>query len=379
MKMKERIRAPGPTPVPEQSRLTLAEENPYHRTPEVSNLIRECVEVLQGVLQIDWPVVPIAASGTGAMQMAVSNLVGSDEEALVIESGKFGERWTRLLEKRGTEVIRYRVDWGECADPAELSSQLSSHPDVTAVFGTFVETSTLVRHPVQELGAVIGDDTLFVVDAVSGLGAEEFLPEDWDVDAFVAGSQKGLMTPPGLSFLSASERALKRARSRETTTVYFDLLEAVDTLREDFQTPWTPSLNLIRSLRESLACIEEEGIESVFERHRLLGEICRHAVREAGLQVFSSTPSNVGTAVKVPGELDAEQLRRCIHEEYGTFFPGGQKDLKGSLVRIGHLGHVDYVDLLGALGTFELGLIDQGYDIEPGEMVAAAQRKFRSG
>lgn len=372
MKMKERVRAPGPTPVPESSRLALAEENAYHRTPETSRLIRNCVSDLRTILGVEWPVLPLAASGTGAMQMAVKNTVDSRQTALVIEGGKFGERWTRLLHKQGTDVVRYEVDWGEAASPERLDALLEDYPDVTTVFGTFVETSTLVRHPIAELGEAIGDRALFVVDAISGLGAEPFRPADWTVDLVVAGSQKGLMTPPGLSFVSCSDSCLNRARDIRTDDLYFDLLEAIDTLQEDFQTPWTPAVNLLRSLRQSLTHLLDEGLENVFERHRTLGSICRTAVRELDLDVFPSEPSNVGTAVTLPEGVDAEVVRERIHSEYGTYFPGGQKQLQGSLIRVGHLGDVDYFDLLTALGALELGLADAGYD-GTGRAVSVAQ------
>lgn len=376
MKMKERVRAPGPTPVPEKSRLTLAEENAYHRTPETSRLIQNCVEKLQAVMAIDWPVVPLAASGTGAMQMAVKNTTRPDDTALVIEGGKFGERWTRLLQKQGTEVVRYPVEWGESADPGALRERLEERPEVATVFGTFVETSTLVRHPIEEMGEAVGDRALFVVDAISGLGAEPFWPGDWNVDLVVGGSQKGLMTPPGLALVAASDPAVDRARRVGSDDLYFDLPEAIDTLHEDFQTAWTPSLNLIRSLHESLSLLLDEGLESVFERHRTLGSVCRRAVQAIGLEVLPSTPSNIGTAASVPGGFDADAVRRTIHEKYGTFFPGGQKHYEGRLIRIGHLGHVDYFDLLSALGALELGLREAGFDVDPGQAVTVAQETF---
>lgn len=376
--MKERVRAPGPTPVPESSRLTLAEENAYHRTTETSHLIRECVDRLGSLMGVDWPVVPLSASGTGAMQMAVNGTTGPDDQVLVIESGKFGQRWTRMLEKRGTEVIRYEVEWGHTADPRRISELLEEHENVSAVFGTYVETSTLVRHPIRELGQAVGDDCLFVVDAISALGAEVFRPADWNVDVVVAGSQKGLMTPPGLAFLACSGTAVGRSRELANDDLYFDLPEAIDTLQQNSQTPWTPPVNLLRSLHQSLTLLMEEGPEEVLERHHNLGRICRAAVRAMGLEVFASNPSNVGTPVEVPGDYDARSIRRIIHDRYGMFFPGGQKHLQGSLIRIGHLGHVDYFDLLEALSALELGFLEDGYDLEPGEAVSVAQEKIQA-
>lgn len=376
MKYKERIFAPGPTPVPESSRLSLSKRNPYHRTDTFSEVIGDVTDRLQEILKVDWPVVPVSASGTGAMQMAVNNVAVPNEKVLVIESGKFGERWSRLLRDRGADVISYEVTWGEVADPSQLRDLLDSHPNIEAVYGTLVETSTLVRHPVKQLGNVIGDDALFVVDAIGGLAAEPFEPEPSGVDLLVAGSQKGLMGPPGLSFVAARNRIIKRAREQPRWGTYFDLPLAVDTLQARQQTPWTPPMNLLRSLRESLRLLQKEGLRRVIDRHRQLARICRTAVEEIGLEIFPEEPSSVGTAVRLPDSVDPETLRDEIHQVYGVYFPGGQKQLEGRIIRIGHLGHVDFFDLLSALSALELGLYREGCLEKTGAMVKAAQEAY---
>lgn len=377
MKFKERVFAPGPTPIPVESRLTMAERNPYHRTEEFSEVISDVSSTLGDLARVDWPVIPVSASGTGAMQMAVNNTVEPSGQAMVIESGKFGERWTRILRDRNTDVEVLEVPWGEAVDPDTVGSVLSESPGVDVVFGTLVETSTLVRHPVNKIGKAIGDQAYFAVDAISGFGAELFRPDDWNVDLFVGGSQKGLMAPPGLSLIGCTPEIVERSESIPNRGTYFDLPTAVDTLECDRQTPWTPPMNLLRSLEKSLRQIQNEGMESVLNRHETLAEVCRKTVRELGLTVFPDEPSNIGTAVKVPEEVDAEQLRDVLRRDYELFLPGGQKHLNGKLVRIGHLGNVDYFDLLTILGSIEQGLIDLGILDGPVNALKKAQSVFR--
>jgi aspartate aminotransferase-like enzyme len=378
LNFSERIYAPGPTPVPESARLTLAETNTYHRTDVFSEVIEDVSGGLADLLDVDWPVLPLAASGTGAMQAAVNNTVSPDETAFVIESGKFGERWSRMLRERGAQVVTHEVPWGESLDPAAVREVLGDHPDVDVVFSTLVETSTLVRHPIEELGSLLDEDHLLVVDAISGFVAESFYPEQASADLVVLGGQKGLMAPPGIAAVAASPRVLERSQSLENRGTYFDLPRAADTLRQRSQTPWTPPMNLLRSLQESVRQLRNEGIQNVIERHEILAKSCRRAIRTLGLDVFTEDPSNAGTPVEVPEDLDAEALRELLHERYGVFFPGGQGPLTGRLLRVGHLGDVDFFDLLSGISALELGLKRQSHlnQYELGTGLQAAQRTY---
>ncbi len=376
MKFSERVYAPGPTPVPESARLTLAETNPYHRTEDFSRIIDRVASGLAELLNVDWPVLPLAASGTGAMQAAVNNTVGPGQKALVIESGKFGERWSQMIRERGGEVVSHTIPWGETMDPSSVRKTLKDHSGVQVVFSTLVETSTLVRHPIEELGEILSGDYQLVVDAISGFTAESFDPEDGSVDLVVLGGQKGLMAPPGIAAVAASPEVLNRAQSLENRGTYFNLPRAAKTLRERKQTPWTPPMNLLRSLLESVNQLLEEGIQDVVERHAVLATSCRKAVRTLGLDVFADNPSNAGTPVSVPEGVDVESLRNLLHERYGVFFPGGQGPLAGEIVRIGHLGNVDFFDLLSGISALELGLRRESYlgQYELGTGLQAAQR-----
>lgn len=375
--MRRRVMAPGPTRVPEAARLALAEDPGYHRTASFARRLEAVTEGLQAVFGVDWPVVTLAASGTGAMEMAVQNLVSPDEPVLVVEGGKFGERWSRMLDRRGAEVIPHRVEWGEAFRPDEVADRLEGRPAVRTVFTTLVETSTLVRHPVHALGDRLPSDTLLVVDAIAGLGAEPFDPGAHGIDAAVAGSQKGLMAPPGLSFLTVSPRARHRAGDVEPGGTYFDLGSAVDRLTDDFQTPWTPALPLVRSFQVSLDRFFEEGPEKVRERHDTLAAVCREGVRALGLELFAERPSVVGTSVRVPDGVDGDRLRDRMDEEYGLYVPGGQKDMAGRILRLGHLGAVDYFDVLATLAALEQALRDSGYDPPSDGVLDTVQATFR--
>lgn len=375
--MRRRVMAPGPTRVPEESRLAMAEDPGYHRTPSFARRLEEVTRGLREILGVDWPVVTLAASGTGGMEMAVGNLVSPDGTVLVVEAGKFGERWSRLLERRGAEVVPYSVEWGSTFCPDAVAQRVEEHPGVRTVFTTLVETSTLVRHPVEELGDRLPSETLVVVDAISGLGAEPFDPAEHGIDAVVGGSQKGLMAPPGLAFLAVGPRAEARAEDVQPAGTYFDLTRAVDRLTDGFQTPWTPALPLVRSLQVSLERFFEEGAPAVRRRHRTVASVCRNGVRALGLELFAERPSVVGTAVKVPGGVDGPDLRNRLDERYGVFVPGGQKHLAGRILRLGHLGDVDYFDVLTMLAALEQALRDGGYAPPEDGVLDTAQTTFR--
>jgi aspartate aminotransferase-like enzyme len=355
---RDRVRAPGPTPLPDSSRRAMAQKPGYHRTEQFSAVLEDVVGKLRRMLDVDWPILPMAASGTGAMEAAVLNAVPSGETALVIEAGKFGSRWRRMLESVGAEVVSVEVEWGSAVEPEKVFSKLRTH-DVEAVFATAVETSTLTRHPMETIGNHLADrPELFVVDAISVAGAEPFWPGEYSMDFVVLGAQKGLMGPPGLSFLAVSPDAEKRSRDVRSPTTYFDVPTAIDRQREDWQTPWTPPMQLLRAQQSSLERYFREGQEAVFERHRRLAELCRERVQELGLELFSEKPAVAGTAVVVPGELDGTALQEHIYESYNCYIPGGQKQYAGELLRIGHLGHVDRADLIGTLDVLEQALDD---------------------
>ncbi len=243
---------PGPTEVPETALLGMARQMRHHRTPEFRDLVGEVFAGLKYVLATENDVLMLASSGTGAMEAAVVNLVPRGGKAIVLESGKFAERWRKICETFGIEVVRYEVPWGEAFEPAEIARLLEQHPDTTAVFATLLETSTGMGHDIEAIGRVVrASKSLLVVDGISGAGAMECRTDAWGIDVLAVGSQKALMTPPGLAFLAVSQRAWRQIESIDRPAFYFDLLAYRKALR-DCDTPYTPAIPLVRALAESL-------------------------------------------------------------------------------------------------------------------------------
>jgi len=357
-----RTMAPGPTPIPPPAREIMSQPPGYHRTEEFGSIVREVTSKLSRLLGGELSVVPVSASGTGAMEMALWSLVGAGQTVCVIESGKFGERWTNMARRRGCQVVRHRLEWGTTFSPKSVAREIRKHDEVSAVLCTATETSTLVRHPVEELADEFEPgEVLFLCDAISAVGAEPFHPVEHGIHAVIMGAQKGLMGPPGLSFLAVDSRAEARAGKISSNTFYFDLSTALDRLKKDSQTPWTPPLQLLKSQEKSLEILFEEGLESVFERHRNLSMTCRNWLAERNLEIFSERPAVAGTAMKVPSNVDGKQLQKDVHQVHGYYIPGGQRHLEGEIMRIGHLGFVFEEDLLPALNALEAGLRQQGW------------------
>ncbi len=373
---KRRLMTPGPTDVPEASLLAMARQMRHHRTPEFRDVLAEVLAGLKHVFATENDVLLLASSGTGAMEAAVVNLVPRGGKAIVLESGKFAERWRKICETFGIEVVRYEVPWGEAFDPAEVARLLEQHPDTTAVFATLLETSTGVGHDLEAIGRVVAPrKALLVVDGISGTGAMECRTDAWGIDVLAVGSQKALMIPPGLAFLAVSPSAWRQIESIDRPAFYFDLLAYRKALR-DFDTPYTPAIPLVRALAESLRTIRAVGIENVWAKTKLLGRAARAGIEALGLQLVAVRPADAMTAVYFPKNLDGKRFLDRLETRFGLKFAGGQGPLKGKIFRIAHFGMADQLDVIAALAAVELVLIEMGYELTPGAAVAAATRVF---
>src|SRR5262245_2537798 len=279
MRMKQRLLAPGPTMVPEETLLELARPVTYHRTPQFRQTLAEVLEDLQYVYCTKNPVIPLTASGTGAMEAAVANCLPPGSKAVCLVSGRFGERWRGICKAFGVETVSVTVPWGQPVPPEQLAQALRQHPDAAGVCGTLSETSTGVRHDIAAFGRLVASTrAVLLVDAVSALGAVECRTDDWHVDVCVTGSQKALMLPPGLAFLSVSDKAWKKIDENASPRLfYFDLKKYRDKLKNprDPDTPFTPAHTLVRALRVSLKRIRTEGIENVWARHARMAAAAR--------------------------------------------------------------------------------------------------------
>jgi aspartate aminotransferase-like enzyme len=346
----------------------------YHRSPQFRQLLAEVLEDLRYLFCTKQTVLALTASGTGGMEAAVASCVPPGGKMICCISGRWGERWRNLARAFGHEVVSVAVPYGQAVPPEQLSGALAQHPDAAAVCATFSETATGVRNDVAAFGRLVAPTpALLLVDSISGLGVMECRTDDWHLDVNVTGSQKALMLPPGLAFVSVSEKAWKRIDANPPRGFYFDLRKYRDSLKT-FDTPFTPALTLVRALKVSLARLRAEGLENVWARHARVAAAARAGVRALGLELFAERPADGLTVFKVPEGIDGTALLARLEKQHGVKLAGGQDTLKGRIVRLGHMGYIDRGDVLAAIGALELVLLEMGHTCEPGAGVAAFQQ-----
>ncbi|MDK2886197.1 MAG: serine---pyruvate transaminase [Thermosipho sp. (in: thermotogales)] len=368
---KNYLLAPGPTPVPSDILLEGAKETIHHRTPQFVSILEETLENLKYLFQTKNRVFTLLSSGTGALEAAVSNLLNPGDKAIIVEAGKFGERWREIAEAFNINVVSLKLEWGEAVTPEQIKDAIEKHPDAKAVFTTYSETSTGTVIDLEGIAKVTRDtNVVLVTDAVSALLAEPLKMDEWGIDVVVSGSQKGVMLPPGLAFIALNEKAWKLVENSNNSRYYFNL-KAYNKKYPD--NPWTPGVNLIYMLRKAINMIKEEGIENVWKRHKILADATRAAVQAMGLELFSKRPGNVATAVKVPEGVDGNKLTKIMRDKYGVTIAGGQEHLKGKIFRISTLGYLSMFDTIVGISALEFTLNELGYKVEFGTGVKAAQ------
>jgi aspartate aminotransferase-like enzyme len=378
--LKQYLMTAGPTPLPPAVSQVMAEPMLYHRAPAFVEVYARVLRRLKVVFQTANEVQVFAASGSGAMESAVANLVRPGEPALVASCGKFGERWAELSDAYGAQTIHWETEWGRKIDPAELDRTLAENDGVEVVFTTHSETSTGVVNDVKELAEVAHrHGALIAVDAVSAMGAVPLAQDKHEVDVVASGSQKALMAPPGLGFVSANDVALERAAAAPGRRYYFDWERTVSGQRKDPpDSPFTPAVGLIRALDVALGLIEEEGLEAVYERHRLLGRATREAARALELDTLGEADdnANVVTAIALPDSIDGAKVPKLMRDRFGITIAGGQGRLKGKIARVAHCGYFGAFDIVVTIAALEMTLLELGHELELGAGVAAAQRVF---
>ncbi|MDE0485244.1 MAG: alanine--glyoxylate aminotransferase family protein [Candidatus Poribacteria bacterium] len=373
---KSYLFTPGPTPIPPEPLLAMAQPIDYHRSEDAVALIKDVLEKLKHVFQTENDVLFLTSSGTGAMDGAVANLLCRGDKVLVIRSGKFGERWAEICEAYGVEVVPIDVRWGDSVTPEIVETKLTENPDVQAVFATLCETSTGALHDIEALARLTqSSPTLLVVDAVSALGADDLQMDNWGVDVVVSCSQKGLMTPPGLAFAALNERAWEAVDRSDLPKYYLDFRKAHQRGLEG-SVPYTPAITLLVGLQYALNHICAEGIRNTISRHNRMAIATRNAVKAIGLPLFATSPANTLTSIRLPKEIDGKAFVKMMREKHGITYAGGQGDLGGKIVRIAHLGWMNESDVIVAISAFERGLAEIGYDISLGTGVATAQEVF---
>ena len=373
---KIRLLTPGPTPVPERLSLRMAQPIVHHRSPEFEAVFARVREGLAWLYQTKEDVLVFAASGTGAMEASFVNFLKRGDTVVVVDGGKFGERWTKFAKAYGVNAVVLKCEWGSPVEPAAVEKALRENPAAKAVYVQANESSTGVYHPVQQLAQVTAKTSaILVVDAISALGAMPLPMDAWGIDVLVSACHKALGLPPGLAFLAAGKKAWELNEAADLPRFYFDVKRERDNQKKN-QTAWTPAITLVEGLDESLSMYREEGLENVFERHARMARAARAAMQALGLVLYSKSPSAAMTTVVAPDGVDSEKLVKHLFKQYGIKLVGGQDAAKGKIFRIAHLGYFDDFDMLVVIGAIERGLHDLGAKIELGAGLTAAQRSF---
>jgi aspartate aminotransferase-like enzyme len=368
---KRYLLTPGPTPVPPEVLAAGAQPVLHHRSPDFLPVFERTLARLREVFRTERDVLMFTSSGTGAMESAAANLLSPGDDVLVVSAGSFGERWAAIARAYGADTDVLEYEWGEIPSADDLAVRLDQRP-ANVVFLTHSETSTGVVADLRALALAAKEaGALVVVDAVSSIGAVPLETDAWGLDVVVAGSQKALMTPPGLAFAAVSEAAL--AARGDAPRFYFDW-QKIATAQEKLDAAFTPAVTLIAGLDVALARLLEEGLETAFDRHVRLGRACRAGAKAMGLELFSpdDDTSAVVTAIRAPDGIDATDVVRGLLDEHGITIANGQGPLKGRIFRIGHIGWFDVFDITTALAAVELVLAELGADVERGVATARA-------
>jgi aspartate aminotransferase-like enzyme len=348
-----RLYTPGPVEIPARVLRALSAVPPHHRTEVFRATFRRVTDALRELHRTQGEVFMLAASGSGAMEAAVVNVLQPGDKALVIVGGKFGERWMNLLKAYGVPHEAIDVEWGHGVDPAEVERRLATDGSIKALFCTHSETSTGAIHDIQAIAKIThAREVRLVVDAITSLGIHPLPQDEWGIDVVVCGSQKGLMVPPGLATVSLAPWAGSAIDGAGLPRFYFDLRKFRKA--PPGETPWTPAVSLTLALEEALDMIREEGLENVHARHRKLAHAMRAGAQALGYRLFAANPSHALTALMPPvGIPDASAIVKRLREVHSMVVAGGQDHLKGKIFRVGHMGAYDLSDILAMVGALE--------------------------
>ncbi len=366
--VKNYVFTPGPVAVPSEVLLEMAKPIIHHRTKEFEAIFAEVREGLKYIFDTKEEVFVLAASGTGAMEAAVVNTLSGGDKVLVINGGKFGERWGKIARAYGLDVVEMKVEWGYSADPAEVEKAFDADPSIKAVLFQASETSTGVLHPTKEIAAITRkrDGVISIVDGITGVGVFPLEFDEWGIDVLVGGSQKAFMLPPGLSFIALSPKAWKFYESSNLPKFYFDLKPALKNA-ENNTTPYTPAVTLVLGLAAVLRRFRAEGREAMQKRHEKLAFAMREAMKAIGLEPYvKSVPSPALTTIIAPPEIGSGPVIKALASEFGITVANGQDQAKGVIFRISHIGDIDVTDTITAVAAIESVLNGLGYKFDFG-------------
>ena len=374
---KQRLLTPGPTPLYPPALHAMMASDIHHRTEDFRNLYRTTVSDLKEVMGTSNDVLPLVASGTGAMEAAVSNLFSPGDKVIVCSAGKFGERWGEMAKAFGLEANILKAEYGDVVAPERVEEALRAEPATRGVFVQASETSTGAAHDVRAMGlAAAKTDAIFIVDAITGLGTMPLDIEGWGLDVVIGGSQKAFMVPPGIAFLALSQKAWKHAETAKLPHYYFDLKKERKNAANG-ESSWTPSTALMLALAEALKYIKQIGMAKLVENAQLLAKATRSGVVEIGLELFApKSPAASVTAVRPPEGMDSGVIVKEFRSRFGAIIANGQGSMKGRIFRIAHLGYFDFADLFAVVAGLEIILHANGLPVKFGSGVAAVQRIY---
>jgi aspartate aminotransferase-like enzyme len=349
----------------------------HHRTEDFRKLYREVLAGLKTVFGTANDVLMLVSSGTGALEASVTNFLSPGDRVVICSAGKFGERWVELAKAFGLEAAVLQADYGDVVDPARVETALRDHPETCAVMVQASETSTGAEHDVRAMGEIVQKtDALFLVDAITGLGTMTLDIDRWGLDVCIGGSQKAFMIPPGMAFLSVSEKAWRAAGRSTLPKVYFDLTRERKNAAKG-ETTWTPNTSLVIALAEALKYIQGIGMDELIENARMLARATRAAASSLGLALFAPhSPASSVTAIRAPKGLNSGVIVKEFRDRFGSIIANGQGEMKGQIFRIAHLGYFDVSDLFAVIAQLEIILAANGIPVNFGTGVAAVQNVY---
>jgi aspartate aminotransferase-like enzyme len=383
MLKKNRLFTPGPTPLLPQAQTAMASYSAHHRTADFRALFTRVLADLTEFIGTKNDVLVLSSSGTGFMEASISNLTSPGDQVLVLTAGKFGERWTSLAKAFGCAVETVTAPYGETISLDEVRRKLT--PEIRCVYVQATESSTGARHDVEGIAKLVGalPDTLFIVDAITGLGTTHLDIDAWGIDVIIGGSQKALMIPPGLAYGAISERAWQRLETAKSPRYYFDLRKERRSAAKA-ETAYTPATSLFAGLAAALDYVRQmgdgdlaTGRDALIANAELCAAMTRAGVQALGLKLFApSSPAAALTAVTAPVGTDSTTICKLFREQFGAVVANGQAEMKGQLFRIAHIGYYDYLDTVGILAALEHVIAETTGNAEFGCAVRAAQEVY---
>ena len=370
---KIRLFTPGPVPVLPQALKVMSEPIIHHRSADFIAVLEEVRKGLKDLIETKQEILLLSSSGTGAMEGAVVNLFSPQDKVIVVRAGKFGERWFSIAKAFGLNIVPIDIPWGEAPTREQIEKVFKENLDAKGIFIQACETSTGVNFPVQDIAAFTRtQNVLLIVDAISYLGVSPFYMDAWGVDVLVSGSQKGLMLPPGLSFVCLSDRAWEQQKKSHLPKYYFDFAKELKAMIQN-QTAYTPAVSLILGLREVLRYFKEHGKENIFLKYKTYSDAMREAAQALELELFAKSPSHGLVSIRVPEKIDGQKIVRELRDHHQMTIAGGQDQLKGKILRISCMGYIDALDLISVFAALEKVLKQQGAQIPFGKGVERLQ------